>query len=271
MAYTDESPPRVADHLTNALDRCPTAGRRPRRGRGAHGCLRRLVDDRIAKTRAAVKATDVATSVVVLVAWCLLLLLIAAVAEHWFVTGGFSPAQRFGLFAVGLIGAGAYAARRVIPPLLKRVNPLYAAREIERDTPEIKNSLVNLLQLRERPARTARCGRPSSGKRPSGWPLGRRPDRPDPLLRAAQVLLALVAAIGVYVVASPKDFFATAGRVLAPWAEITPPTRVRIDEVEPGDTDGRPRRTRHRHGDGRRLARGRTRRTRLLHDRWPSH
>ena len=38
-------------------------------------------------------------------------------------------------------------------------------------------------------------------------------------------------------VASPKDFFASAGRVLAPWAEIAPPSRVQIGAVTPGSKE----------------------------------
>lgn len=199
-----------------------------------------FIDKRIAETRSAVKLTDIATSAAGLLAWGLGLLLLAAIAEHWLVTGGFSRGQRFALFAVGLIGAGAYAARRLVPLVLRRVNPLYAAREIERESPELKNSLVNLLQLRrDRSTSSAHGGavkqvleRQAAERLASA---GEGAIDRTPAVRVAQTVLVLVAAIGVYVVASPKDFFASAGRVLAPWADITAPTRVRIASLEPGD------------------------------------
>lgn len=193
-----------------------------------------FVDSRIAKTRTAVKSADVATGVVALIAWALVVMLVAAVADHWIVAGGLDRWERYALWVVGLAGAGLYVATRLGPNLWRSVNPLYAARELERETPELKNSLLNLLQLRgaaDSPAIKQALERQAAER------LARAGDAPidhTPLVRAAKLLLALVALIGVYVVASPKDFFASAGRVLAPWSQIAAPSRVRITAVEPG-------------------------------------
>ncbi|QDV80186.1 hypothetical protein [Botrimarina mediterranea] len=193
-----------------------------------------FVDSRIAKTRTAVKSADVATGIVALIAWALVVLLVAAVADHWIVAGGLDRWERYALWGVGLAGAGLYVATRLGPNLWRSVNPLYAARELERETPELKNSLLNLLQLRgatDAPAIKQALERQAAER------LARAGDAPidhTPLVRAAKWLLALVAMVGVYVVASPKDFFASAGRVLAPWSQIAAPSRVRITAVEPG-------------------------------------
>jgi hypothetical protein len=193
-----------------------------------------FVDSRIAKTRTAVKSADVATGVVALIAWALVVLLVAAVADHWIVAGGLDRWERYALWGIGLAGAGLYVATRLGPNLWRSVNPLYAARELERETPELKNSLLNLLQLRgatDSPAIKQALERQAAER------LARAGDAPidhTPLVRAAKLLLALVALVGVYVVASPKDFFASAGRVLAPWSQIAAPSRVRITAVEPG-------------------------------------
>jgi hypothetical protein len=193
-----------------------------------------FVDSRIAKTRTAVKSADVATGVVALIAWALVVLLVAAVADHWIVAGGLDRWERYALWGIGLAGAGLHVATRLGPNLWRSVNPLYAARELERETPELKNSLLNLLQLRgatDSPAIKQALERQAAER------LARAGDAPidhTPLVRAAKLLLALVALVGVYVVASPKDFFASAGRVLAPWSQIAAPSRVRITAVEPG-------------------------------------
>ncbi|MEO0530391.1 MAG: hypothetical protein AAF266_07400 [Planctomycetota bacterium] len=193
-----------------------------------------FVDERIAKTRAAVKSADLATGVTTLLAWGLGLLLLAAIADHWLVAGGFDRWERFAVFAIGLAGLGLYAVTRLGPIVMGRVNPLYAAREIERESPELKNSLLNLLQLRgNRGTAAVRA----TLERQAAERLASAGDAPidhTPLVRVARLLLAIVAVIGVYVVASPKDFFASAGRVLAPWAEIAAPSRVRITELSPG-------------------------------------
>ena len=47
----------------------------------------------------------------------------------------------------------------------------------------------------------------------------------------------LLTIAGLYKVLSPKDLLATAGRVLMPWADIAPPTRVTIDDIKPGDAE----------------------------------
>lgn len=196
-----------------------------------------FVDKRIAKTRAAVKTADLATGAVVLLAWLLVVLLVAAMADHWLVHGGLGVAGRAAIFGIGAVGALLYIGTRLGPTLLLRVNPLYAAKEIERESPELKNSLLNLLQLRGGPDGVAVQ---RTLERQAAERLAQTGDAPidhTPLLRAAKLLLVLVAIAGAYIVLSPKDFFASAGRVLAPWAPIAAPSRVGIQEITPGETE----------------------------------
>ena len=56
------------------------------------------------------------------------------------------------------------------------------------------------------------------------------------LLRLGYVLVVIVAAVALYKIFSPKDPFITAERVLMPWADIVPASRVSIENVEPGAT-----------------------------------
>ncbi len=114
-----------------------------------------FVDKRIEQTRGAVKLADLATGFATLLAWTLFVLLLSAVADHWLVAGGFTRTGRFALFAVGAIGGLLYLATRLAPKLLGSVNPLYAAQEIEKESPQLKNSVLNFLQLRDHPASAA--------------------------------------------------------------------------------------------------------------------
>ena len=50
------------------------------------------------------------------------------------------------------------------------------------------------------------------------------------------MLVAIIAVTAIYKVFSPKDPWRSMGRVVAPWANIAVPTRVRIEAIEPGDT-----------------------------------
>ncbi|MEQ8850042.1 hypothetical protein [Botrimarina sp.] len=213
----------------------PTAAPPPKPARRG-GAAPSLVDARIKKTRTAVKTADIATGAGLLLAWSLVVLLVAAMADHWLVAGGLDRGGRAAIFAVAAIGAGVIIWKRLTPAIAGRVNPLYAAREIERESPQLKNALLNLLQLRDgaAPAAVRRTLERQAAERLAT--AGDAPIDHTPLVRVAQLLMVLVGLIGLYVVLSPKDFFASAGRVLAPWSEIAAPSRVRITDVEPGDT-----------------------------------
>ncbi len=54
------------------------------------------------------------------------------------------------------------------------------------------------------------------------------------LIRLGYVLIAVVALAGLYKVFSPKDPIVSAGRILLPWADIVPASRVTISAVTPG-------------------------------------
>jgi hypothetical protein len=167
----------------------------------------------------------------------LLLLLAAAVADHWIV--GLGAAARLLMLAVVVIWNGYCGWRWVMPSLVRRINPLYAADAIERQEPSLKNSLINYLLVREHPEETAVVR--DALERQAAYDLAAVPvdtavDRTH-VLRLGYALVAVVLAFAVYKVASPKDPFRTVARVLAPLADIARPSRVTIREVTPGDAE----------------------------------
>ncbi len=202
-----------------------------------------LIDRRIHQTRRQLKVTDFAAGLIGLAAGLIGYLLAATLADHWFFSGGLGFAGRL-LFFLGLVcGAGFYAARHLLPPLVYQINPIYAAQTLEQARPTLKNGLINLLLLRR-------------GKTRDDGPLSRRileglatttaneveqipqevaVDRIH-VIRRGYVLVALLAVLAVYLVFSPKSPMPSFGRILWPWATIDAPSRVRIDQVEPGDT-----------------------------------
>ena len=184
-----------------------------------------------------VKATDLMTAMGKLVVAFLLLLLVAAVGEHWLVPGGFGTNERMAFWAVAVIGGGVYFARNIFPLLLQPVNALYAADELEREAPELKNSLVNLLQIRE-DEYTTKTVKKTIERQAAQRLAGAKPQGVDQtsLIHVGYALLTVLAIIAVYIVLSPKDFFTTAGRVISPWSELAAPSRVKIESLKPGDT-----------------------------------
>ncbi len=200
-----------------------------------------FIEEQLSKTRNHVRGVDITGGLMTLAAGALAFFLVAAVADHWLIPGGLGFWGR-SLFCAGLVvGAGYYVVTELFPLCLRRINPVYAAHTIERGSPGLQNGLINFLLLKkqrsalsepvyhaiEEQAATGLAHAPADGS----------VDR-SRLIKLGYVLIGLLAFAAIYKVLSPKDPFATVGRVVLPWADIQPPTRVRILGVEPA----RPRR-----------------------------
>lgn len=196
------------------------------------------IDNQVETTRRLVKLVDLATSLVVLAAGILAFLLAAAVVEHWLVPGGYPLAARVALFALLIAGVTYFAYRRLWPLCIRAINPVYAAQTIERNGPSLKNTLVNFLLLRQRRGEISeavyRTLEEQAAQRLIRVPTEGAVDR-SLLIRFGYVLLAVVAVAALYKVFSPKDPLVSAQRVLMPWADVMPPSRVQIVAVEPGN------------------------------------
>jgi hypothetical protein len=195
------------------------------------------IDKQIQTTRRTVKAVDFATAVVLLTTGVLVFLLTAALVEHWLVPGGFNVAVRTVLFGLLVAGAGYFAYRRLWPLCVRAINPVFAAQTIEQGRPSLKNSLINLLLFRQHRTEISdavyQTLEEQAAQRLTRVPIDSAVDRSQ-LIRFGYVLLAVVAAAAVYKIVSPKDPLIAAERVLMPWADIVPASRVSITAVEPG-------------------------------------
>jgi hypothetical protein len=152
--------------------------------------------------------------------------------EHWLVPGGLPRGVRWAWLAVGVVALVAAACRWILPLVRYRVNLVYAARQIEREHPELHNDLVNTVLVKAHPEGNAplvvRSLERRAAKRLSGVPAEGVVDR-SLALRLAYALAVLVGLACLYEVAAPKSLFVTAIRLLAPWTAWGPPSRVRID------------------------------------------
>ncbi len=198
----------------------------------------RFVDQRLNQTRRRVQGVDLAVALVLLAIGVLGYLLAAAVVDHWLVTGGLGFGGRF-LFWLGLIGGlCAYGVRCLLPPLAHRINPLFAADTIEKSQSTLKNSLINFLLLRDRRQDVAvpvyRAMEYRAAADLSNVRVEVAVDQTR-LVRAGCVLAAVLAALTIYLVVSPKNPIRSAARVMWPWASIEAATRVTIHDVQPGD------------------------------------
>jgi hypothetical protein len=192
----------------------------------------RYLAERLAAAGADVKGVAVATFVLAAAVGTLLWLAVGVAADHWLFVGGVPAWARWCWLGVGLVALTAAIVRWIVPLVRYRVNLVFAARAIERDYPELHNDLVNTVLVKARPDATVapvvRSLERRAAKRLAHVPTDGVIDRTT-TLRLALALAALVVAATLYGLLAPKSLLTTAARLVAPWARITPPTRVAID------------------------------------------
>ena len=197
-----------------------------------------FIDAKLRKTRSHVRSVDFATSVMLLAAGTLVYILLAAVFDHWIVTGGLGFWSRTAFLVVYLLAAGAYLTMTLVPLLVRSINPLYAAETIERSQPSLKNGLVNFLFFRDRPERLNpaiyQAVEEQAARNLAGASSDAAVDRTT-LIRVGYALAGILLVAAIYALVSPKNLFRTVGRIAVPWAEIDAPTRTTIGEIEPRD------------------------------------
>lgn len=197
------------------------------------------IDQRLRQTRRQVKSVDIAGGLATLAVGALLYLFAAALADHWLIVGGLGFWGRWLLWLVLVGAAGTFFAFRVLPPLMHRVNPVFAASTIEKSRPSLRNSLINFLLLRGRRREMAAPVYDALEQRAaadlSQVHVETAVDRTH-LVRLCCALAVVLAMFSLYLVVSPKNPLRSAARVLFPWSSVAAPTRVTIDDVRPGDT-----------------------------------
>ncbi len=205
----------------------------------------RFIEVQLRRTRRQVRAVDLASSLLVLAAGLLGYVLVLLVVDHWLVPGGLAAWMRVLVWLAAVGGGLAWISVCIWPLVVRSINPVFAARVIERSEPGLKNSLVNFLLLRRRPEVLPPIVYHAVGEqaaeRLAVVPIETVVDRTR-VIRLLWIVLGVfmalaAAAIGLLIEgAAPNHLFRSVGRVVLPWAEIAPPTRVTISELQPGNT-----------------------------------
>ncbi|MBM4092975.1 MAG: hypothetical protein FJ276_26730, partial [Planctomycetes bacterium] len=198
--------------------------------------VQQFIEQRLASTRRRIKLVDLGSFSMVMLGGVLAYLLAVVLLDHWLVELGIIG--RGIALAVLLLGSAYFAALFLLPMLLRHINPVYAARAIEKHNPTLKNSLVNFLTFR---------GESSRGDQLVSRALQQRAaldlHQVDVALAVDQsrlifigyAVVALMVVFAAYVILSPKNAFQTLRRVAVPWADIARPSRIAISDVRPGD------------------------------------
>ncbi|HYW79474.1 MAG TPA: hypothetical protein VE890_07840, partial [Thermoguttaceae bacterium] len=200
-----------------------------------------FIEKRLSQTQRHVRGVDLAVGLIGLGIGLLAYLLVAALIDHWMVTGGLGTGGRMLLWLGLLVAGGFYAFRAVIPSLIYQINPIFAAQTIERSKPSLKNSLINFLMMRghrrEIQPVVYRALQQRAVADLSQVELEVAVDRRH-VIRLGYVLAAMLAVFCLYLVISPKSPLTSAARIVFPWANISAPTRVTIEEIRPGQMTG---------------------------------
>lgn len=198
-----------------------------------------LIEDRIEEAQRALWWAELVRSSLTLAIVSMLVLLAWLVVDQWIYSPGMVARL---LISLCLLGIGIwYVFRRVMPLLRSSIRPEYAARSLERDLPELRQSLTSYVTLRtERSAGDLRSrvvrsiGSSTAGKLQRHEALPAEATGTFRWWIATSVAFAMLAG---YVVATPKNSLQTVARLAAPIASIDPARRVTIEEVLPGDIE----------------------------------
>jgi len=196
------------------------------------------INFQIEKTRSGIKLTDFLTAAAGIATLWIGYLLVFTLLDHWVVRGGFNETTRVLMFlAVALCGC-AWIGWIVVVPYLRNVSDLFAAKAIERSSPELKSTLLNVVDL-QRSGRSAPPQIQSSLEKRAAVALSHIDvnqviDRRW-LMRLSFALLTVVVLCCLYTVFSPKHM--SFARPLLPLLGSKVATQTEIFNVEPGDAE----------------------------------
>ncbi|MBX9581020.1 MAG: hypothetical protein K2X87_11985, partial [Gemmataceae bacterium] len=201
------------------------------------GAVRSEVDDQIAQATARIRAHDLAFGGLVLAAAGLayaagmILLDKALVLPEW--------ARQLGLAGFALAAAGV-GYLTLVRPLLRRVNPLYAAVQVERTIEDPKNTVSGYVEARDRAdvpdaVRAAMTARAAEAAREAD--LNRAVDHRSLLWAGGAAVALLLTLVVLFFVFRPTQFTSLLGRAFVPFSSDPIATRTRIDLLDPPGGD----------------------------------
>ncbi len=147
--------------------------------------------------------------------------------------GGFVSLVHVVSFVVFLAAAGYFLVQGVVR-LYRRINPYYAARQLEEAIPDAKNSVINWLDLKEEELPTAiRGALGQKAAKDLKKTDGDKAVNPRSNWLLFSILAALVLGLLVLLAVRPNQFSALLQRAYAPFQDIGIGTRAKIEMIQP--------------------------------------
>ncbi|MFK8111882.1 MAG: circumsporozoite protein- membrane associated protein [Rubripirellula sp.] len=206
---------------------------------GAVSQADQLIEQRIAEACRALWWAELTRSVLRAVIAIIVLMLVWVIVDQWVYSPG--VLVRTLLFVASVSALGGYGWFRVRPLLGSSIRPEYAARSLESDMPDLRQSLTSYVTLRgDRASGGLRSRVVRSIAAQTAGRLRAQDELPQEAtgtLRWWLVTAAAFAVLVAYTVVSPKNSFKSAARIAAPLASIEPARRVSIKDVQPGNVE----------------------------------
>ena len=140
------------------------------------------------------------------------------------------------MLAIGFAGACTFACMRVVMPLIRRINGIYAAKTIEDADPTFKNSLINYLELRGNRGQMPKAIMATLEARAVSDLAHVEVDsvvNQQRLIRTAYALSAVIVIFCLYAAFTPKSILDSTRRAFL--ADVVRPTNTRLVNIKPGN------------------------------------
>ncbi len=198
------------------------------------------VDLQLQKARDGIRATDILTAVMMFGVGLMVWLLLFVILDHWVIQDGVGPTARITMAVIFGVVSLAWLAWKVAVPYMHRVNRLFAAKEIERTQPELKSTLLNLVDLQdvghEMPPEIHKALQRRAAESMARTDVDTAIDR-RPLMISVYAFCVLIVVFLLYSLFTPKRVSSSVLRAILPTADIAAPTETVIKSVEPGDAE----------------------------------
>jgi len=212
--------------------------------RSEHDDLERRIEERIRFVGQRIGWVELSWRLLIWLVGGMGFLLAFTACDQWLFSRGMPDTLRWTAWLVLAGLSAAWLGLAVGPYLLHRIHPLFAAYVMEKAVPGLKHAVMAFLLLRERRqdfehdplAKHVFLGLEQKAVTVETVPLDAVVDRSQ-VVRWAAILAGVIAVFCLYVVLSPKNALVSTARVLIPWADIAPATRVRIEAVSPGNAE----------------------------------
>lgn len=198
------------------------------------------IQRKLEETRQQIYWQEWAERLLTLSCWGTAFLGMALLLDHWCFTGN---AIRFVVWGIFWGGAIFFFYRNLLPLLRHRIHPLYAADTLEKEYPQLKNRLLNLLFLKKEPSFRQNTSKSAailaSLEQQTLVHLNQMESRKKErqiFFQRGILLGFLLLALFFYTLFSPKSSWTSVKRILFPWETIAAPKRVRLEEILPGNS-----------------------------------